>query len=144
MKAMEFVLDNSVVARWLLQDGSAKDRQYASMVLDLLEDNAKALVPPIFNIEIANVIARAEHLGQLHEAVSAQFIETLESMSIEVDDVSQSKSLTSVLDLARRYKLSSYDASYLEIALRKGIGIASLDKELMSAFKSAGGKSVQA
>lgn len=133
------VLDNSIVARWLLQDGSPKDRLYARKVLDLLEGGVKAIVPPIFSLEIANVIARAERLGQIQEAASTQFIEILEAMDFEIDFQSQVKTLSTTLNLARRYQLSSYDASYLEIALRRGVPLVSLDKDLSSAFKAAGG-----
>lgn len=139
-KCSELVLDNSIAARWLLQDGATKDRLYARKVLDFMEKGVKVLVPPVFNLEIANVIARAEHLGQLQESASTQFLEILEGLGMEIDVGCQSKTLSTTLNLARRYRLSSYDASYLELTLRRGAILASLDKDLIQALKASGGE----
>ena len=140
---MRFVLDNSVVMRWLLQDGSTERLLYAQKVLDLLADDAnQALVPNIWPLEVANVIAKAQAKGLLTEARAAAFIGLLNDMAIAIDTKTASQALGDTLQLARRFKLSSYDAAYLELALREGLPLATLDADLQSACLHTGGELV--
>ena len=64
----------------------------------------------------------------------------LEGVDIDVDSATFAQALPDTLQLARRYKLSSYDASYLELALRLGMPLATLDEDLQKAAKKAGVK----
>lgn len=131
---MRFVLDNSVVMRWLFVDGSKADKEYSIGILSLLEDiENQAVTPSIWPLEVANVLARGESQGLLTEARSAEFSGLLERMAIQVEVETSAHALGSILQLARRFNLSSYDASYLDLALRNGIPLATLDKELMRA-----------
>jgi predicted nucleic acid-binding protein len=86
------------------------------------------------------VIARAEAKGLLAEAQSKAFLEMLSNVPIRGDGASFTQALGSILDLARRYRLSSYDASYLELALRAGLPLATLDADLAKAARKAGVK----
>lgn len=138
---MHFVLDNSVVMRWLFADGSQEAIDYSARILDLLqdEDNAAA-VPCVWALEVGNVIVRAETKGVLQEARSAEFLGILQDMSIETDPRSTTHALGDTIQLARRYGLSTYDASYLELALREGLPLATNDQALRKALAVAGGK----
>lgn len=136
---MSFVLDNSVAMRWFLGDGKPLELAYAGKVLDAMKDT-KALVPAIWRLEVANVIAKAEATALVSEARSEAFLEMLEDLDIEVDASTSAHALSSTLQLARRYRLSSYDASYLELALRSGLPLATLDEDLQKAAKKAGVK----
>ena len=136
---MSFVLDNSVTMRWFFGDGKAQELAYAGKVLDAMKVT-DAIVPATWGLEVANVIARAEAKGLVTEARSGAFLEMLEGVSIEVDAATTSHALSAILQLARRYKLSAYDASYLELALRRGIPLATLDEDLQRAAKKAGVK----
>lgn len=136
---MNFVLDNSVVMRWFFGDGKPRELAYAGNVLEAMK-SASALVPVTWGLEVSNVIARAEAKGLITEARSAAFLEVLEGMDIEVDAATFSHALSDTLQLARRYRLSAYDASYLELALREGIPLATLDENLQKAVKKAGVK----
>ena len=89
---------------------------------------------------MANVIAKAEAKALVTEARSGAFIEMLEGVDIKVDAATFAHALSDTLQLARRYKLSAYDASYLELALRLGIPLATLDEDLQKAAKKAGVK----
>jgi predicted nucleic acid-binding protein len=89
---------------------------------------------------VANVIAKAEAKGLVTEARSAAFLELLGEADIESDSATFQNACSSILQLARRYQLSSYDASYLELALRQGIPLATLDEDLQKAAKRAGVK----
>ena len=136
---MNFVLDNSVTMRWFFGDGKPQELAYAGKVLDAMKI-ATAIVPTTWGLEVANVIARAEAKALVTEARSGAFLEMLDGVSIEVDAATFAHALESTLQLARRYKLSAYDASYLELALRRGIALATLDEDLQKAAKKAGVK----
>ena len=136
---MSFVLDNSVTMRWCFGDGKPQELAYAGKVLDAMKQDS-ALVPLTWGLEVANVIARAEAKGLVTEARSSIFLELLADMEIDVDTATFAHALSDTLQLARRYKLSSYDASYLELALRLGMPLATLDEDLLKAAKKAGVK----
>lgn len=136
---MNFVLDASVTMAWLLGDTKPSDRLYAQKVLNALKDpDTQAAVPTIWALEIANVIVRAEAKHLVSEAQSGAFLEMLSSASINSDHATFAAALNDTLQLARRYRLSAYDASYLELALRCALPLATLDVDLNKAARKAG------
>ena len=136
-----FVLDNSVTMRWLFGDGAPDDLAYAAGVLRKMEtDGAEALVPVLWGLEAGNVMARAEAKGWLLESRSAEFLGILQRMAIRVDDATSVHALGNTLQLARRHNLSTYDASYLELALREGLPLATLDGGLRAAVQRVGAR----
>ena len=136
---MNLVLDNSVTMRWFFGDGKPQELAYAGKVLDVMK-SASAIVPVTWALEVANVIARAEAKGLVTGARSETFLAMLEGVDIEADAATFSHALSYTLQLARRYKLSAYDASYLELSLRLGLPLATLDEDLQKAAKKAGVK----
>lgn len=136
---MNFVLDNSVVMRWYFGDGSASDLEYASRVLDSMA-SAEVLVPGVWGLEVANVLARAEAKKLTTEARTETFVGMLYRMDISADSATAVQALSGILQLARRYNLSSYDASYLELAMREDLPLATLDDDLRRAAQRAGVK----
>jgi predicted nucleic acid-binding protein len=137
---MRFVLDNSVAMRWLFADGSEDHLSYAARILKLLEDEAnEALVPGLWPLEVGNVVVRAENRGLLAEARSTEFLGLLEEMAIAIDSHTAGRALHDTLQLARRFRLSTYDAAYLELALREGLPLATLDTDLRNALSATGG-----
>ena len=132
----EFVLDNSVAMRWLLESGKLSDQKYAEAILISMSE-AKALVPNLWHLEACNVLFSAEKRCQVGVADVERFIAQLENLPIVVDSLTCQYALTRTLALARAYKLSSYDAAYLELAIREGVPIATLDKSLLKAAKQA-------
>jgi predicted nucleic acid-binding protein len=137
---MPFVLDNSVAIRWLLGDGSPKTLAYAGHILDLLSGGDEALVPCIWPLEAANVVVKAESKGLITEARGAEFIKLLRNLAITPDVSTYQHALADTLQIAKRYRLSSYDAAYLELALREGLPFATLDEALVKACKKSGVK----
>lgn len=134
-----FVLDASVTLSWLLSDAGQKDRVYAAKVLEAMKSpDCHVAVPVTWSLEIANVIARAEAKRLLSEAQSEAFLEMLSCTRVRMDDATGPRALGETLHLARRYRLSSYDASYLDLALRSGLPIATLDAGLAKAAHKAG------
>ena len=138
---MNFVLDASVTMCWLFLDGKSAERAYALKVLDAMKQaETKALVPATWGLEVSNVIAKAEMKGLLSEAQSEAFLEMLGSVDIGVDAATFPRALADTLQIARRYRLSAYDASYLELAMRTGLTLATLDQDLRKAANKAGVK----
>ena len=136
---MSFVLDNSVTMRWFFGDGKPQELAYAGSVLEAMK-HTHAQVPMTWGLEVANVIAKAEAKAWVTEARSEAFLAMLRDVDIEVDTATYAHALSDTLQLARRYKLSAYDASYLELALRFGLPLATLDEDLQKAAKKAGVK----
>lgn len=140
---MKLVLDASVALSWLLEDAGA-GQAYAGAVFGILgSPSAEAHVPTTWGLEIANVIAKAESRGMLSTARSQAFLATLTATPILCDTETDAHTLQETLQLARRYRLSSYDASYLELALRTALPLATLDAELRRAAEIAGVKRVK-
>ena len=125
--------------RWFFGDGKPSELAFASRVLDALATDA-AIVPVTWGLEVANVIARSEAKALVTEARSGEFLELLDRLMIEVDAATFTQARTGILQLARRYNLSAYDASYLELSLRRGLPLATLDEDLQRAAKKAGVK----
>lgn len=134
---MSFVLDNSVTMRWFFGDGRPRELDYALTVLDAI-NGENAIVPVTWGLEVANVIARAEAKHLVTEARSGAFLEMLDGIDIEVDGATFAHALSDTLHVARRYKLSAYDASYLELAIRLSTPLATLDENLQKAAKKVG------
>ena len=127
----DFVIDNSVVMAWCFKDETS---QYADHILDRLEDSA-GFVPSIWPLEVRNVLLVAERKKRIGEAGSTRFIALLSELPIIVEQESPERMIKDIFALARKHKLSSYDASYLDLAMRKGLPIATLDKGLLAAAK---------
>ncbi len=131
-----FVLDNSVAMRWLMESRKKSDQTYAETVLKSLVD-ADALVPDLWHLEAANVLLSAERRGELDTGDVERFISQLESLPIQVDPLTAHQAFSRTLSLSRAYKLSSYDSAYLELAIREGLPLATLDKNLLKAARKA-------
>jgi len=136
---VSFVLDASVTLCWLFLDGKPAGRAYALKVLDaMMEARTSALVPVTWALEIANVLGKAEAKSLLTEAQSEAFLELLQGLDVGADPATFSRAFSDTLQLARRYRLSVYDASYLELAMRTGVSLATLDEDLKKAAGKAG------
>ncbi len=127
----DFVIDNSVVMTWCFND---EDSQYTDSILNKLVD-ATAFVPSIWPLEVTNVLLVAERKKRLGEADSTRFMALLTELPIIVDQEPPERMIKEIFALARKHNLSSYDASYLDLAMRKGLPIATLDKNLLAAAK---------
>ncbi len=127
-----FVIDNSVVMAWCFKDEANK---YADAILDRLSE-ATAFVPSIWPLEVINVLLVAERRKRINEADSVRFTTLLSYLPIVVEYERAEQIMKDLLPLARINSLSSYDASYLDLAMRKGVAMATLDKRLIEAAKA--------
>jgi predicted nucleic acid-binding protein len=128
-----FVIDNSVVMSWCFRDQA---NSYSDSVLESLAA-AVAYVPAVWPLEVANVLLTAERKKLIHQADSVRFISLLSQLPIVVEYESPEKAMKDLLGLARAHGLSSYDASYLDLAMRKGLPLATLDEKMKQAAASA-------
>ena len=131
---VQFVLDASVTVCWAFED---ETDVYAESVGDALPD-AKALVPSLWPLEVANALLAGERRGRITEARVTQFLALLHSQPIALDEETGVRAWTETLHLARTHRLSVYDASYLELAIRRGLPLATLDAELRAASAALG------
>jgi predicted nucleic acid-binding protein len=125
----EFVIDNSVVLAWCFEDESDS---YCEEVLDALQDGT-AYVPVVWPLEVTNVLLVAGRKARISPAKAVQFLHMLEALPLLLDAESQSLVFGEIFALGEKTGLTSYDASYLALAMRRGIPLATKDKTLKKA-----------
>jgi predicted nucleic acid-binding protein len=131
---MEWVLDTSVTMAWCFDD------EKSARTESLLERLAKspAIVPALWPFEVANVLITATRRKRIDPVSRARFVLMLEGHPILVDGGDARRVLSTALPLAEAHKISAYDAAYLELAMRMGIPLATLDRELAKAARNEG------
>ena len=129
---MKLVVDNSVVMRWLFNDGSKADRDYAEEVASLVETH-DVYLPALFIPEAANVISRALKAQVISQAESKTCFELIEEMAATIVPVPDTRAIMPLTLRAVEDKLSAYDASYLLLAESLNCPLATLDKDLRKA-----------
>ncbi len=122
------VIDASALAGLVLP-GEA-DR---GLALALLQ--AEPIAPQLLWAEVRNLLLMAERWGRIGAGVGAQALTIVEGLAIDLDSQPSSDR---VMELARRHKLTAYDAIYLELALRRKAGLASADTALTRAARAEG------
>lgn len=132
-----FVLDASVALRWLLDDAGATNRKYCDAVMEALAAEA-AIVPALWFTEIVHVLRNAEKADKASMAETAAFLEALQELPIRTDATPPGSIQINVAAVARQYRLSGYDAQYLELAMRKRLPLATLDRDFRKAMQTAG------
>lgn len=131
---MNFILDTSVTLAWCFADEATPATQ---QLLEKLSSE-KAFVPSIWLLEVTNVLLMAERKKRIQYADIIQFVTLLHTLPIEIDDAGNEKCFHEILGLAYTQKLTTYDTAYLELAMRKGLPLASRDKDLCTAAKKLG------
>jgi len=130
-----FVLDNSISAAWCFQDQST---DYTEAVLGSLIAGTEAIVPAIWKLELANALVVAERRKKIAPEKSARFLRDLQQFAISMDLDGLEYVFATVLEHARLYHRSAYDASYLELAQRRSLPLATKDEPLLQAAKTLG------
>lgn len=126
---MPFVLDASIAACWAFDD---EDHPAAALALERVRED-DVLVPGIWWFEVRNMLIVNERRGRITEGDTAAFLRGLSRLGIAID---RSPDEGVVLALARRHGLTVYDASYLELSLREGLALATLDGDLARAARA--------
>ena len=132
----QFVLDASLSLAWFL-DNPVPD--LAVRVRRSLESGARAVVPPLWRLEVANAFAVAERRGDLTLSFADRFLNDVEGlMASVIDESAVALSLRQTHSVARSFRLTAYDAVYLETARREHLPLATLDRALGEAATKAG------
>ncbi len=127
-----FVVDNSVVMSWCFKD---ETNRYADSILDLLVESI-ALVPAIWHFEVVNVLLVAERRKRISKADSTRFLSLLSRLPIVAETEHPKTLMKDLLGLGRSSKLSSYDAAYIDLAMKQGVPLATSDRRLRRAAKA--------
>lgn len=132
-----FVLDCSATLPWIF---GSEANEHSGKLLDALAAGGTAWVPALWHLELTNVLLGAQKKGRIDQAGIEAFLGALATFGIEVDPETMTVAWTKTLALAREHGLTAYDAAYLELALRRGIPLATRDEALAKAVRSAGGR----
>ena len=132
-----FVLDASVALRWLLDDAGAAEKKYCDAAMEALATGG-ATVPALWFTEIVHVLRNAEKANKVSAAETTAFLGALQALPIEADSTPPGLIQINVASAARQFRLSGYDAQYLELAMRKGLPVATLDRDFRKAMLAAG------
>ena len=130
---MAIVIDASVTLAWALED---EPNDYADRIFSRLPGEP-AVVPNIWVLEVANGLLVAERRQRVTAAESSQVHAILGDLPITADSPSLDIALGPVLALARTHQLTTYDASYLELAMREGLALATVDRNLRAAARNS-------
>ena len=133
----EFVLDCSATIPWV---SASEATPGTDALLDVLAAGGKAWVPALWHLELGNVLLHAQRKRRIDKAGIEKFLSALNVYDIEVDPETMTVAWSKTLGLADSFALSVYDAAYLELALRRGLPLASLDDSLRRAVQKAGGQ----
>ena len=124
-----FVLDASVAVAWCFDD---EGTPAAWALLDRLRSNP-GHVPAVWELEIGNILPGAERRRRISHARVVEFLGILDELDIRIDPDLPGRAFRDVLPLARERRLTTYDATYLELAMRLGLPLATKDKALARA-----------
>ena len=127
-----FVLDCSVTMAWLFQDEASPN---TDQLLKELRNDSNALVPNLWRLELGNTLTQAERRGRITAAQLTTTLELVRNLPITTDAETDNRAFREILNLARTTSLTTYDASYLELAMRHGVPLATLDKALIRAAR---------
>lgn len=135
-----FVPGASMTLSWAFEDEATP---FTVAVLKSLE-TVHAVAPALWPFEVASVLSAAERRGRINAAEQAEFLERLRLLPIAIEHRPAAWLAQQILPLARTYQLSAYDAAYLELAVREGLPLATLDEDLCRAASAAGVALLQA
>ena len=129
MSITDFILDASITLSWCFEDEASP---YADALLDRLS-HVTAFVPKIWELEVSNVLLMAEKRKRITFLGIQTFLELLTGLNIQMMTEPDFQTFSTPLHLARQEGLTSYDASYLDLAIRKKLPLATKDMALQKA-----------
>jgi predicted nucleic acid-binding protein len=130
-----FVVDASATLPWCFADEATTA---TNALLARLRTGDEAIVPAHWALEVANALLIAVRRKRISPLDADQFLQDLEFLPIRIDTTTKSQVRTGAFPLAEQYGLTVYDAAYLELAIRQGLPLATLDDDLRKAAGVAG------
>jgi predicted nucleic acid-binding protein len=131
---VSFVLDNSVALSWCFEDERTEE---TAALLQRAADEG-AVVPALWPLEAVNGLLIAQRRGRLDTIRRDRLIRFLQALPITIDHEGTQQVWTATAELAEQFRLSAYDAAYLEVADRRGLPLASLHGALRTAAATLG------
>lgn len=132
---MDWVLDASMALAWSLPDETSAK---ADRFLSRLSAQDALWVPSLWWYEISNALVMAQRRRRVTEAGRLGLLELFGRLPLQTDTHLNPEVMWRVQALAQEHELSAYDAAYFELAVRKDLGLATLDQRLMTAARNAG------
>jgi len=126
---LSLVLDSSATLAWIY---SEETTQEIMDVFDLATESG-AWVPALWRLEVANILEMGVRRSRTDAAFRDATLADLALLPIHLDPETDRQAWGATLQLAERHGLTLYDASYLELAQRRGLPLATLDAELRAA-----------
>ena len=131
---VSLILDSSATLAWIYGDETTAAIRG---VFDAIADNG-AVVPALWRLEVANSLTMAVRRGRINPDFRRAALADLALLDIMTDQQSDSYAWTDTLNLADHFRLTVYDAAYLELARRRALPLATLDQELRTAATAIG------
>jgi predicted nucleic acid-binding protein len=132
--AVSLVLDSSATLAWIYADETT---DAVRQIFEIVAEDG-ALVPALWRLEVANSLTVAVRRGRIDVAFRDAALADLALLDITTDPHTDAYGWTTTLHLADRFRLTLYDAAYLELAHRRSVPLASLDEELRTAGRALG------
>jgi predicted nucleic acid-binding protein len=126
---MSLVLDSSATLAWIYSD------EVTDGIRRLFDTvaNTGAFVPALWRLEVANSLTIAVRRGRVDAEFRRAALDDLALLDITTDNQTDTHAWAETLQLADRFRLTLYDAAYLELAHRRGVPLATLDQDLSAA-----------
>lgn len=128
------VIDASIALSWCFEDEASPE---TDQLLERVRDDG-AIVPGLWHLELGNVLLQAERRSRIGTGDVTTRLELIADLPITTDPETASRAWREVLALARAEQLTTYDASYLELAVRRGLPLATRDADLANAGRRLG------
>lgn len=128
------VIDSSIALTWCFEDEASPE---TDMLLEQVRDDG-AIVPGLWHLELSNVLLQAEKRGRIGTGDVVIRLALIAELPILVDQETTARAWREILTLARTEGLTTYDATYLELAVRRGLPLLTKDQELARAAKRLG------
>ena len=127
------ILDSSVALSWCFEDEASPEMD---AIYERVRDEG-GIVPGLWHVEVGNVLVQAERRGRISAAAVAARLESLAQLPISVDIEAPARAWGAIVLLARTEGLTTYDATYLDLAMRLGLPLATNDRALADAARRA-------
>jgi predicted nucleic acid-binding protein len=131
---VSLVIDSSITLAWFFED----ERSAAADDVLRQVTESGAVAPSLWRLEVANALQAAIRRKRIDAAFRDASITDLRALAVAIDAETDQRAWTTTLQLAERWRLTLYDAAYLELAQRLGLPLATLDQELRTAGQALG------
>ena len=128
------VIDSSIALTWCFEDEASPE---TDTLFERVRDDG-AIVPGLWRLELGNVLLQAEKRGRIGAGDVATRLDLVADLPISVDQETTARAWREILAMARAEGLTTYDATYLELAMRLGLPLLTKDAELARAAKRRG------